>query len=78
MSRHRQSRDYSNVPPSVWKQAGWDEVSTPFGLRIVPRGQGWREAAKWAMWRWVVRMLGWALVIALAIGVEVWVHGHFR
>jgi len=60
MSRHSRRGRYrvyyrDNDP----RRAGYDLVRTPFGERAVPRGQGWREASKW----WLFRMLGWAVLI---------------
>lgn len=62
----------SPPPPSAWRRAGWDEVRTPFGLRIVPRGQGWYEAAKWALWRAVA----WAVGIGILVAGVLWVHAY--
>jgi hypothetical protein len=67
---HRRRDD--GTPPAAWRRAGWDEVRTPFGLRIVPRGQGWREAAKWALWR----VLSWVIGAVILLLGGLWIHAY--
>ncbi len=72
MGRRRQGQPWpTTLSPSAWRQQGWDEVRTPFGIRIVPRGEGWREAAKWALFRGAVWWGGLSLLAIMAV----WVHG---
>lgn len=60
--RHRRRR--RPHPP-----LGYDIVRTPFGQRAVPLGAGWREAAKWALWRTLVLLLTTAAALLIAWSV---------
>jgi hypothetical protein len=57
-------------PMPAWRRSGWDIVRTPFGERIVPRGQGLRESAKWALLRGLA-WIGSAIILLIA---ALWIH----
>lgn len=68
MSRYRryQSRRREPARPDASILEGFDTVRTPFGVRNVPRGRGWIEAGKWAMWRFMMTVLLWGTVAIVA------------
>jgi hypothetical protein len=66
VTRHRRPRRHDRIP-ALRRGAGWDVVRTPFGERFVPRGEGWREAAKWSAFRLAAAAAGIALLLALLI-----------
>jgi len=72
MRQYRRRRRTPDHPSLSGRHAGYDVVRTPFGERIVPRGQGWAEAAKWTLWR----ALSWVLAIALLLVGGTWLYAH--
>jgi len=62
------SRRYGARGRRPRRRPGWDVVRTPFGERLVERGAGFGEAAKWAL----VRLLGYAVLLGLAFWAAQW------